>query len=251
ENGAQWQRTGGLELRKPAPVVLALEREAAILESRIHSHLVVIQLLHRDTRGQCIGVERVDSVGEFDLRGVGRHAIVGVAALAAVAGRYPEPRGRLLMVFEVAQSAARAELARGWHPVEAGAVGEVSRIVARGYAELADIRVDRCRVVEPRERFARDEDAGREPAAKELLRHLPIARPPKWPRTLHRADREVGGYADAEAEPSTKTVLEVAKQQGLLGRRQRPERDVVAKPRHREEPRQPHKCAMPVEVVAR
>src|SRR6185503_6455109 len=97
----------------------------------------------------------------------------------------------------------------------------------------------------------RDEDAGREPAAKELLRHLPIARPPKWPRTLHRADREVGGYADAEAEPSTKTVLEVAKQQGLLGRRQRPERDVVAKPRHREEPRQPHKCAMPVEVVAR
>ena len=107
------------------------------------------------------------------------------------------------------------------------------------------------RVVEPRQHLARDEDAGRETAAEEFLRHLAVGRGPEWPRALHRSRREVRRDANAEHERGRREVLQIAEDQRLLRRRQRPERDVVAELRVVEEAGEPDQRAVPVEVISR
>ena len=169
----------GLEVGEPAPVVLALEREAAILEARVDGDHVVVELLDGHPSASAPvsnGLTPSESLICVALGG----SVVARSGLRGC-GR---PRCRSawppLVVLEVAEAAARAELAGGRHPAHARAVGQVARVVGRGHAELAEVGVDRGRVVEPR-RAARPvtKNAGREAAAEEVLRHLPVARPPR------------------------------------------------------------------------
>ena len=152
------------------------------------------------------------------------------------------------MVLEIAKAAARTELpGRGLSP-DARAVCHVAIVVPRRVSELADAPVDRRGVVEAPE-LPRDPEAGGEPAPQRLLRHLPIAARPEWPRALKRPVREVGRDADPKRHLFGHQVAKVAEQQRLLRRRQRPACDVVAEPGVREPPGHPDHGPVPVEIV--
>ena len=172
------------EVRQLADVVLALEREPPILQPCVEGDLVVVELLHGRAGSERVGVERIDPVGEFDLRRVGRNAVIRIARLSAVADRRAEARGQGPVIFEIAEPTPGAELTGRRHGPHARTVRKVARVVTCRHAELADVRVD-GEVVEPaRYRLSGQEYARRESPAEEIFRHLPVARSPEGPRAL-------------------------------------------------------------------
>src|SRR6185503_6993138 len=144
-----------------------LEREAAVLRSRIHGELLVGQAFHGHGGRERARLERIDAVRQLDLRVVRRLVERSVAALTAFPARHAELSGQPLVVLEVAESVARTELARGRLPAERRTVHHVARVVGLDDAELTDVVIDGDRVVESRQQLTSDPEARREAATEE------------------------------------------------------------------------------------
>jgi len=171
-----------------------------------------------------------------------------VSPLARGAARQTELGGPHLVILEVAEAAARPELTGRRLDPRAGAVRHVTVVVGHRVPELAEAAVDGDGV-ERSPDPARDPRSGGEPAAQELLRHLPVAAGPERPGSLHRAVRQVGRDAAAEREVLRRQVAQVAEDQRLLGGGKRPAGDVVAELGIDEEAGHPDHAAVPVDVV--
>src|SRR5262245_56710378 len=249
EDVREWERPIGDEVVERAKIVLALKGEAAILRAGIDRQLVVAEIPHRDALSKRAQVEWIDAVRQLDLGRDGRLVVRSPAEFPARAARETELRRNAGMVLEVAESVAWTELAGARLPAYASAVGQVAAVVRLHLPELAEIVVDGECVEEARRNLARHEGAGREAAAEELLDHQAIRSGPKRPRALHRSRGERRHDADTHHEEVRGDELDVAEDQRLLGRAERPTGDVVAKARIEEEAGEPDHRALPVERV--
>src|SRR5262245_55057524 len=106
-------RAGRREIRELAIGEFALEREAPQLRTGVERDVLVRQCVHRDAIRERVRLEREETVRESDLRVVRDIGERRVAVLSALAGRDTELGGELVMVLEVAETVARAELAGG------------------------------------------------------------------------------------------------------------------------------------------
>src|SRR5678810_304486 len=140
------KRGVGDEVVQRSEIELALKREAAVLRAGVDRQLVVAEVLHRDARRQGAKVEWIDAVRQLDLARDGRLVVGRSTKLAARAARNTELRRDACVVFEVAESIARAELTGRRLPPKAPAVREIAAVVRLHLAQLAQVVVDGKRV---------------------------------------------------------------------------------------------------------
>ena len=167
------------EVAQPPPVVLAFEREPAVLDARIERLHLVDDVGDVDARPEESGRKHDVAIRQADLRVVGRLR-AGLLLPVFVAARVmdAEAGGHSVVALEVPEAAGRAELAGGGHPHQrarnrAHVVPELPRI----YAELAQIVAPHHAVAQPLGDFAPCKEAGGVRRPEELIRDQALVRP--------------------------------------------------------------------------
>ena len=104
---------------QPSPVVLGLDRHAAVLDPRVEARHPVIDLVHRDAGSEEIGRKDDAAIGQTDLAVLDSFgARLRLLVLDAVRVVHADPRCDLVVGLVVAEPVPRAKLAGGRQPLD-------------------------------------------------------------------------------------------------------------------------------------
>ncbi len=159
------------EVAQPAPVVLALERQALVLDARIDAHHPVVDFVDGDARSKQIGREDDAAVRQPDLAVLDAFGSrLALFFLEAVGVVHADPRRDLLVSVVVAEPVPQAELAGRRQPLDRVGL-RVHPVVElrRAHAERAQVVGEHRHVLDLGMELAFEPDAGGVRAPEELV----------------------------------------------------------------------------------